>query len=251
MHIASVIARRYWEGLELRSTLDAAVHVLLEPVLQEQMTDSSEWVCGPPRGWGGWIVGLKANANANCWGATSVRNMYYTQLMSNHLVIVRGLAESYRLLIGLHSPNGLPLLNDYPYYQANARFNLLASAAWVYQLGNQFDGNTGHGGAILDRWNNPLIDGTPTPYGTASGVQAVYEVLRSFDVQKIMPGYADYPASSPQTWTYEQLQAQTIAGVGYARDIQLFTGSQVYSDALYWQFGSGRRYGKALDRFIF
>lgn len=251
MQIMWVIARRYREGLESRTRLDAAHNLLLVPVLWEQMTDSSEWVCGPRRGWGGWIHGLRGDANANCWGAVDVRNMYYKQVMGYHLIIVQGLAESYRLLQRMH------LLDAYPFYRDNAPWNLLASAAWVYQLGGQTDTNTGHGGAIFACWNDPsmpcplLSDGTPDFNGTAPGVQAVYEVLRSFNVPSHMPYYADYPASSSPTWTYAQLQAQTSAGVGYARDIQLDTGSQIYSDALYGQFGSGLGYGMALDGWIF
>jgi Regulator of Chromosome Condensation (RCC1) repeat protein/regulator of chromosome condensation (RCC1) repeat-containing protein/HYDIN/CFA65/VesB family protein len=244
MQIMWVMDRRYWEGMSLQAVgsqtsdqiLDAATDTLLNPVLREQMTDPSQWGCGVSRGWGGWIQSLQSNIT--CPPSSSSG---YWQDMSNHLAIVQGLAESYRLL------QREALLDTYPYYRDNAPWNLLASTAWVYQLGQQA-AQKNLAGCIFDRWNNPFIDGPQTCELTAQGVQAVYEVLRSFDVQARMPYYSDYPATSPRTWPYANLHLQLDSSVESARFNWVRTGPQIYSDALYSLLGG---YGTALGRFIF
>jgi hypothetical protein len=42
-----------------------------------------------------------------------------------------------------------------------------------------------------------------------------------------------------------------LAAVAFADEFQLGSGAQVYGDALYRQYGSGARYGIALDAWIF
>jgi hypothetical protein len=107
--------------------------------------------------------------------------MYYKRWMGYHVIVMESLAESYRLLRRFN------LLDVYPYFRDNGPWNMLAGVAWVYQLGGRIDQSTGRSGAIWDRWTDSAIDGTPTPYGTAPGVQVIYEVLRTFDVTSYMP----------------------------------------------------------------
>src|SRR5207248_11082164 len=123
-----------------------------------------------PTGWGGWINGLQAWAASECVEVPS----YYTQYTHNHLVIVQGLAESYRLL------QNMQLLNVYPWYRDNAPWNPLASLAWVKQVADEAT-SAGFSSAICERWGAPCsLTPLLPPDGSATGVHEFYEVCRSF-----------------------------------------------------------------------
>jgi hypothetical protein len=172
MEIEWVIARRYWESPTETNLalLNSANDALMIPVLHEQMTSTTMWMCGVTTGWGGWIRALRSTIT--CPPSATA----YLQEMSNHLAIVQGLAESYRLLARTN------LLDSFPYYRDNAPWNLMASAAWTNYLAWQASTN-GSPGCVFDRWASTGRSCDQT----ASGVEALQQVLRSFDVAAHMP----------------------------------------------------------------
>jgi len=239
MQIMWVIARAFTEGIVSIDDLVKAHDFLLTPVLREQMTDTTEWMCQPwtspaNRAWGGWIHGRQADASPyTCLlpGLTT----YYGQLMKEHLMIVQGLAESYRML----RRENLLDARAFTFFRNNAPYNLLASAAFVHFVATQTDLNQGNtnAGAIYDRNYFASYDGIPDLSGTVPAVQSIYEVLRSFNVQNYMPYYSTYPAwlTSPDL-SYKTVMDRLGAALASTDFTTSKTGSQTYSDALYGQF---------------
>jgi len=119
----------------------------------------------------------------------------------------------------------------------------MASAAWTNYLAWRASTN-GFPGCVFDRWASTGRSCDQT----ASGVEALQQVLRSFDVAAHMPYYFNYPEAIHAYWTYAQLQAQVTSSTDYARISWVGSGSPIYADALYARFGA---FGERIGRFIF
>ena len=153
----------------------------------------------------------------------------YKQWMGYHLFIVRGLAEFYRLA-HRKGINGEKYLS---FYIKNCPYNLMGATYWVYKLSK---GN----GSIMDRWNNPKVDGCQTIYGTFGGLSAVYEIMRTIPVQNHMPYCLNDPTCcSDRTFKYDDLIEMLESARKYA-DKYFRSGLDYYPGLLLYYYNDFR-----------
>lgn len=226
MQVMWVINRRYEHGLD-ENRLKAATNILLVPVINEQITAPEEWIEDIPRGFGGWMHSMRSTILGMTSKDDEKFSDNYKQWMGYHLFIVCGLAEFYRLA----HRKGINEEEYLSFYIKNCPYNLMAAILWVYKLSK---GN----GSIMDRWNNPKVDGCQTIYGTFVGLSAVYEILRTIPVQNYMPYCLNDPTCcSDRAFKYDDLiemleSARKSADKYFLRGLDYYPGLLLcyYSD---------------------